>query len=715
MKPKKVISLKNQPLWSRISNEEGINLIDSGGNFRVLNSKYEVIRELKNKFALIEPNTKNYKISPCGRYALYVDSASEETICFDMEQKTPIAKYEFSKPYIITFDSEFKYVILGAYDGKVGLFRSLSGEFVKKFPSHPDYVSCAAFNQNKTYFITADFEGTLVINNVSTAAQPLRMKIFRGRPITKIFFLKHYVLVVANDIGELVFIEYPRAKIIKTIHTNNNRINDISVGKDGKYMYVGSRDGKVALIELKDLTLVTNKIISTGYNIFSLSSNFASDYLYLGTENRELLVYKMHDDNDLKELIDGEKYKEAYDLANDNFLLKESSQYGRLEGIWRDRFSRAFKLMYNKQPAQGIEMLAPFSEVKEKGYLINTLIRDFNNYDTLEEAIRDKNYMKVYSLIERTEFLKDTPAFKSLEAKWEKLYKLAQEIMLKEIDEAKAKSVLLEFYKVPAKVPIINNLLRNRILFIEMKNTISAKNFKKFFGLIARNKFLKDVPEYRQVIDFGNKLLEIVNRKIDNRQYSEVLKEINLLMQFPHLEEKVTQIKEFADYAGRFFDFYNTGNVVSCYKIIDEYPLLMGFDEARKLEKDWSSIVYNAEELAAKGDMTSIKNIFSHYMDLETRRPKIGELAKIAYLAQFRKAMIFEYKDEEGYKDAVLKYIFMFGFDDELEEIVDQLKKDFGINLMLGENQKEKNRQVDWYNITKGNFPDALLPKASGI
>jgi len=715
LKPKKVVTLKNQPLWASLTDEGGYSVIDSGGIFRVLNNKFEVIGEFKNKLALIEPNTKNYKISPCGKYAIFVDSTTEETICFNIEQNAQIAKYEFSKPYIINYDAEFKYLILGCYDGKVGLFRAKSGEFVKKFPSHPDYVACAAFNPNKTYLITAGFEGSLVINNLSTASQPLRMKIFKGRPITKMFFLKHFIVALSNDAGEICFVEYPKAKVIKTITTTNNRINDMSVGKDGQYLYAGSKDGKVALVELKNLSLVTNKLISTGYTITSLSSNANSDFLFLSTENKELLLYKMHDDNDMKDLVDTGKYKEAYDLANDNFLLKESEQYKRLEDIWNERFIKAFKSLCAKYTKQAIELLEPFSEVKEKSSIINTLLRDFNNYDVLEEAIRDKNYMKAYAIIDRTEYLKNTPIFKSLESRWEKLYKAALDVMIKEINEPKAKAYLMEFYKVPNKVAVINNLLRNRVLFMEMLNTITAKNFKKFFGIIAKNKFLKDTPEYRQVIDFGNKLLEIVNRKIDNRQYSEVLKEIALLMQFPHLEEKVKSIKEFADYASRFFDAYNVHNVIVCYKLIDEFPLLMGFDEARKLERDWSEIVYNAEELAARGDVASIRNIFCHYMDIESRRPKIGELCKIAYLAQFRKAILLEYKNEDAYKDAVVKYIFIFGFDDDMEEIVDELKNDFGINLMLGENQKDKERQVDWYNITKGNFPDRLQPKRIGV
>ncbi|MFP4332546.1 MAG: hypothetical protein ACLFQJ_04545 [Campylobacterales bacterium] len=321
---------------------------------------------------------------------------------------------------------------------------------------------------------------------------------------------------------------------------------------------------------------------------------------------------------------------------------------------------------------------------------------------------KDKNYIRLYQSAQRSEFLKETDAFLEVEKKWEEAYKKAQEYVVKHGDKERAKALLDDFYTVPSKRPIITALLRTPTLFIEMKTAIRNRNFSEFFTLVARNKFLKETPEYKSVLEYGDRLYETISRKIKNRIYTNIIEEIRELEVFKTYEKELEALREFAKEGESFLRNFRDKNYPTCLELIDKHPFLTGFSEARELELKWRSELDRAYEAAIKGDKLEVVAILFPYTKVKTRIPVIGEMLKKAYLSQMRKAVFGGEKDQKEWEYSIPKFISIFGYDSELDRITKELKKR-GIEVFIGEDQKVKLSGHEWFNRSRGNLPDRII------
>lgn len=709
MKPLRTLSIRSRPTSIQFLEKNQVGIISTDGSFRIVDTVgFDQLVGFKSNTAKIDTRLHNNTLSSNGRVAAYFDAHENKIMVVDIQDKKILYYFHGHDDGInaIRFDHSRQYIASGGEDGKVYLRDTAEGEVLMHLAPHPDYVSLCAFNEDDTYFISTDYAGNANITSLATDRVPIRKKIFEHARIISLQFLPHHKILFGSDKGEVILYDYINNRQLKKVIFEAVEIRRLGVSANQQFLFVQVGTFKFALLDLEKLEILVERFLVLEEEVTAFASSPDCNLFVLGLANGKISFYELQDDSDLKAMVDDGEYRMAYEAIEQNPLLKLSDQLERLEMIWNDTLKQAIELMGEEKKEEADQLLEPFLNIKGKSEAITRLHWDFARYPQLQEAVQKKHYIAIYATAEKYPYLRRSKIFLEIEEVWKKTYRDAKELIFMHNNFDMAKKALEPFYRVPEKMQVIHNLLRNSSVFREMLELMKRKDFRRFFGLTLRHKYLQKTPEYEQVLAYGDRLFHNVKNKIENRQFQFVLTEIARLMHFRHLEDQVDEIKEFANAAHKLIEQYKAKRYQQCFQMIDEHPFLADLPEAKELERTWRRKIYEAEQNAKKGNIFGVKFNLGDLINVETRHPRIGQLFKKASQVQIRKLVEMKTSNDDFYKRAIMRYLTMFGYDSEIAELIQEVKKQHDITIMLGENQKKKRDGSQWFNVTKGHVPD---------
>ena len=113
--------------------------------------------------------------------------------------------------------------------------------------------------------------------------------------------------------------------------------------------------------------------------------------------------------------------------------------------------------------------------------------------------------------------------------------------------------------------------------------------------------------------------------------------------------------------------------------MVDKYPYLKNYPIVENLEKHWNEVIFKAQEIASHGDVDGVANLLSEFYLIKVRFNKIANIFKIAYLSDLHKT-VAENSDHLVIVSVILKrgvenYLKLFGLDQEIEDLIDEMRK----------------------------------------
>jgi hypothetical protein len=331
--------------------------------------------------------------------------------------------------------------------------------------------------------------------------------------------------------------------------------------------------------------------------------------------------------------------------------------------------------------------------VPSKRMFIQSLFKDFAEFEKFKQLVLKKKYPLAYSLANKYPTFKQTSYYKHMEQEFKKAFAVARQLMFDKSKEDYIKKLLLPFRGVPEKTPLIQSLANEKEIYKLLTQKMAKKDFKGFFELVARYPFLADLDEYKKTIEFGEKLKKAAENDLKNGNYSKALQYISMLEDFPVFAEDAKRLKHEAIILANFMQLIANKEYDKVYELVKKDPFLENINSFKELEKQWLEKIKKAEEYSAKGDVKSILDTLKNYMTIKEKLPKIGELIKSAYLYQILEKLKTEVDDktiEKGFKN----YIKIFGLDLELSDLITLAQKS-GRNLNF-DNIKEGDK-INWY------------------
>jgi len=690
MQPIKIFSIKRAV--SKIKHiSDKIVVVDESNTVRIFD-----LNELKlsGGFKInLPPNRvlgNSVDISKDGKFLGLTIPKKNKAVLWNLETKKLANTIGWHKGEVetIAFDYKNRYVATGGIDGRTNLWSIETGKMVANLAPHSDYVTAIGFSYNGMWCATGSYDKSISITNISSMQFAYKMRIHSGM-VTKIHFLRNFFMISGDKNGELVISNYAKGKVVKRLPKLPDIVVDFVVDGNEKFIFATTKNRNIYLYDLEKYELLSDNYIKTTSTITCLE--FIPDLMYLivGTNEGILYIYDiLSDEKELELFIENKEYSKAYEIIAQNPLLKNSLSYNYLEKIWENRVHKAQILLEKSEKEKAEEILRPFMSVAGKRMFIQALFKDFVEFDKFKKLVVNKKYPLAYSLANKYPTFKETTYYKFMEKEFKKAFAVARQLMFDRTKEDYVKKLLMPFRGVPEKTALIQSLVTEKEIFKLLKQKLSIKDFKGFFDLISRYPFLASLDEYDKAVEFGKRLLEAGESALKNGNYSNVLKYVKILLDFPMFEEEAKNLEYKAVILADFIKFSANKEYDKVYEYVKKEPFLEGVDDFINIEKSWENRVKEAEKYSAKGDVIHIVNSLKHYMKIKEKLPKIGELVKNAYLYQILEKLKTEVSDEvieKGFKN----YIKIFGLDLEISDLI-----------TLG---KKSGRKFDFTHIEEGN------------
>lgn len=147
------------------------------------------------------------------------------------------------------FSSDGKYLLTSGCDSDAKLWDVQTGDLIRVFSGHEDFVSSALFSSDNRYIVTSSFDGTAKIWDVTTGYTVTSLTTIDNRPLTSAAFSPDEKKVIIGLEPPLTASD--RAAIAIDIATSeeagwffsSGRVEIIAFSRTGKYLVTGGWSG----------------------------------------------------------------------------------------------------------------------------------------------------------------------------------------------------------------------------------------------------------------------------------------------------------------------------------------------------------------------------------------------------------------------------------------------------------------------------------------
>jgi len=697
MQPIKIFTIKKAISKIQAINEDSIVVIDENNTVRFFN-----LHELKldGGFKINLPKNRLFAngvaISHNGNYLGLTISKKNKAAIWNLQTKKLMHTVGWHKGEIesVAFDNKNRYMATGGTDGRTHLWNIETGKMVGNLAPHSDYVTAIGFSQNSVWCATGSYDKSISITNISSMQFAFKMRI-HSTMVTKIKFLKNFLMVSGDKEGNIVISNYAKGKVHQRLPKLPDSAIDFTFDGHEKYMFASTRNKNLFLYDLSTYEIITDQFIKTNSVITCLEFIPNLMYLIIGTEDGFLYIYDiLSDEKELEKFIENKEYANAYELINDNPLLKNSISYNHLEKIWENSINKAQSLLEKGQKDIAEQIIKPFMAIPSKRMFVQSLFKDFAEFEKFKTLISKRKYPLAYSLANQHPTFKQTSYYKHMEKEWKKAFSMARQLMYDKSKEDYIKQLLMPFRGVPEKTPLIQSLSNEKEIYKLLKQKLSQKQFKDFFDLINRHPFLADLDEYEKALEFGEKLLKASQNALKEGNYNKVLQYTTMLEEFPMYQENAKELQYEAEILANFIQLIANKEYDKVYEYVKKEPFLEETKDFQHLEEVWEAKINEAEKFSAVGDVVNILESLKHYMKIKEKLPKIGELIKAAYLYQLLQALKDNTMDDKKIEEGFKKYIKIFGLDLEVSDLINMAKKS---GRKLNFSNLEEGKKEYWY------------------
>ncbi len=646
--------------------------VDAQNSLRIIDSStYAVIDGFKTNM-LHERAGSYVDVSDEGEYMVSVDTDRNQATLFSLSKRKQLYKVQNHNGEIesVAIDPEGRYFVTGGEDGKSYGRSVQTSRSVFSLPPHADYVSTIVFSDDAQWIATGSYDRTINLFNVGTMKEAGKL---RGHSDTVKYmaFLPQARLLSVDRSGGVILWDVRTQTIIKKLPKLNDDVSAVCVSSNKHFMFVGTKSGYVALYDLQTVELVSKRFIKTGEEIGSLC--FLNDpiRLVVGGMKGTLRIYPLYGDEEayMQMLLD-RKYKAFYDTLEENPMLVYSPHYEALERIWTDTLKQARELLEKNERDKAKELFEPFRNVPKKNALINQILTTYEKYEMFQNYIKIGRLPLAYSLAKQHPVFQESELYRKMEAQWKKVFCKAQELVLLPNGEEQAKTLLAPYRGISEKTALIQQLFEQRKGYDLMKKVLSGHDYVKFFALVKMYPFLKEFPEYASTMEYGDILYVQAQKAYAAGEYPMARKACKILLSFPDYAKEAQEMDDTIRIKHLFFQAIASNDLANAFSYLDTYPLLYETAEAQLLERQWNSIVDNAQRFASIGSITEIFGVFEPYFGISNKYKAMGSVLAQGYCVQLEQKIQFK-EPIETIESGIRQYVEIFGLDEGIRNVYD--------------------------------------------
>ena len=674
LKPVKLVNIKNPVFRIRVSKDGLIYVFDSTNIIRIYDETFKLKDGAKIKMPAHNVFENTSDISPNGNYIAIAEVKGKKTFIYDLKNKKMKYKFGWHKGEVllVSFDEEENYLLTGGMDGRAYMWSLKLGRMLNALPPHPDYILSGGFSKNSLWAATGSYDRLISITNIASINVSYRKKVHRGA-VNKIKFFNGNIMISGDKSGELIKWDFRKGKVLKRFENMADMVVDFVSDENQEFLFAITKEKRVYLYDFESGELIIQEFIKLSEFPSVLAYNPNLNHLYVGCVDGSLYIYDLlKDENELKNLINEKKYSKAYELIKKNPILKRTKEYKELENIWEKTLSAIQKLLEKGDIEKAKYLFEPFKNESIKRNIFQSLLKDYAEFEKFKNAVINQKYPLAYSLARQYPIFKESAYYKKMENDFKKAFNKARELIkLGKADMAK--EIFKPFRGVSEKVSLIQSLFNEKMLYDLLKKLIAKKEFKEFFNFVERYPFLVDTNEYEMAMKYGEAFLNQAKESIKKGDYKEALRYTEILKNFPKYRQQAEEIENEAKNILNFLMFIANKDYDKVEEMIDRYPYLEKLDDYQNFMKEYKKLINEGERYAVVGDVEKIKHLFNDYVNYNLFKTFVYQLVKRAYLNQIM-AYLKE-KEIEKLIKGIKNYIKLFGFDNEIGDLMKMAKK----------------------------------------
>lgn len=614
---------------------------------------------------------------------------------------------------LLAFVEKSSYLIAGTKEGRISQYRfdskaqlsrlcSFPHKNLHNYPPKKNYISAVAFYGD--YMACSGYGGGVVLLKISSIADKKFIDSSGVRINTLVFLDKEHLLAGGGD-GELKIHSLLRKKKPKSIRTPFTSVKKILPFPKSHFALISGDSSKIALIDTANAKLLSSNYLAFEADVVDMALD-SEGRLYVALKSGTLYRYEFATAKELRSHILHNSLDVAFKLVEDDSMLQNTHEHKRLEAIYERLFAEALEDLSQSQTQKVKELLEIFKDVKSKHSELTTLFSDFKNYPRFKVLVEQKSYILAFAMSEKFGSLKKTLAFKELESHFKEAFSAAQKQMLLG-KESLAKELLLPYMGAVNKKPLINLLLKQNRDFIDFLRAIEDKEYLKVEKLSKKNALFLEIPSYKSLLKKRQETLEDIRAKIYKSETKNAITMIETLHNIPSLKEELTELYNSAKLVEELHEYYEKSDFIACYELLDAHYELSQTQLSELLERHWSKLMRECEELALSADYKGIKERLAELIMIKSRRAKIGDLLRVSFHSKI-KALLAK-RSFSAAENILYSYIDIFGIDSELRTLMKIYEKLTHKKLAITLEQERALSRDSWVEtLFKQETPSAL-------
>jgi len=605
-----------------------------------------------------------------------LSSDCRETVLFNSKTKKSIAKVTRHQGEVscLGIDPRDRYMFSCGDDGKTFVVDIKSGKLALVLPAHPDTINDIAFSKNGQWVATASYDKTVHLFNLATMKASHKL-IGHSYPVMKIVFLNKYRLLSIDKKNNTIIWDTKSGEILKRIQAIHDNVSQIVVAKEYKFLFVGTELGYILVYDLESYELINDKYIKLTSNISAMIFDEATRELLVGTEDGDLLIYNIEAGVEkLKELVEKKDFDTLDIYTKINPLLIYTDIYDFISTLWDKTLEKAQICLQNNDRERAKNIFYLFNKVPAKKTIIKNVLSEYDDFTQFTTLAKQGKIALAYGVANQHPLYKSSNVYKALEQKWQKTFVLAQQYALDRTTVEKAKDILAPFRGISSKTAFIQELFSKGGVYQRFKDVVGKKEFKLACELVKHHPYLKEFPEYKNMINYADKLYAKVYELIEKDDINTALKIAQILYDFNDFSLEIKEIMRDITAKQQFNSAIVDGDMVTAYALLDKHEDLLNTADGKKLQEDWAKDIDIANTYAVKGNPEGVEKTLEKYMHIRSRYVSLATMFSWCYMRQLESALVRK-EDIKVMEAGIKKFVSYFGIENQMESFFHIFKK----------------------------------------
>lgn len=388
-------------------------------------------------------------------------------------------------------------LLYGTDDGKIELFFLNKRESFKSITTPFSTIKQLLIMLNPNFIMVSGNSNTAAIIDLKNFKTAHRKYVEFDAKIEKMAINDDGLLIVALQNSQILFVDLPTVATLRSYILHNSFTKAFELIQK-EPMLQGSTEHKDLEINFeRHYRDATKALIDQNHSLATKILDIYKDVKCKEVRIRELFLAFSYYPR-FQELFLEKKYPLAHIICSKFEPLKKTPEYKKMEHIFKLTFLNAQRYIIQKNLPAAKDLLKAYITVSSKKELINLLLNQNKEFIALLNAIQNREFQTIYTLIDKNEIFRQIPHYIALENEIKESL-LEVEANLKNGHSKEAKELLKTINSISHITEDLEELHKKYDYVLLLQRAYEESNFKNCYELL-------DIYPYLKSTDLGTLL-----------------------------------------------------------------------------------------------------------------------------------------------------------------------------------------------------------------